>query len=118
MAETLEQLQRRICRTYGADYDPPPNNSRIGIAIQTLQQIPIKGCRIPPHGDVCGWYIFGGEEWSDDPDFYQPLCLEHLEDYCPFALPFICLPTGWGFITDGKGYIDVWFDEAFLRVSE
>jgi len=33
-----------------------------------------------------------------------------LADYCKFALPFICLPPGWRFMTDSKGFIDVWQD--------
>ncbi|MHB0934820.1 MAG: immunity protein Imm33 domain-containing protein [Armatimonadota bacterium] len=113
--ETIEQLQRRICQQYGAEFTPPQPGSRLGIALQTVQRIPIQGIRYLPCHGTCGWYIYGGEEWSDDPDFYQALCVEHLEDYCKLALPFICLPPGWGFVTDDKGYIDVWSDENLLR---
>ena len=28
------------------------------------------------------------------------------------VLPFLALPPGWGFITDSKGYVDVWFNAA------
>ncbi len=114
MAETLEELQRRICRTYGAAYEPPAAGSKVGIALHTMGRIPIHGVRIPVTKTVCGWYIYAGDEWSDDPHFYQPLCLDHLAQECKFALPFLCLPPGWRFLTDGQGYIDVWFDEEVL----
>ena len=108
MAETLDELQRRICRTYGAGYEPPEPGTRVGIALQTLGRVPVNGVRHPPTDTTCGWYIYAGQEWSDDPSFYQPLCVEHLADHCHLALPFLCLPPGWWFMTDGKGFIDVW----------
>ena len=114
MAESLEEVQRRICRTHGAPFEPPARGSKVGIALQTMGRIPIHGVRIRPTETVCGWYIHAGE-WSDDPNFYQPMCVEHLEEYCRFALPFVCLPPGWRFLTDGRGYIDVWYDEAVLQ---
>lgn len=115
LVETLEELQRRICRTYGAAYEPPVPRSKVGIALQTMGRIPIHGVRIPVTETVCGWYIYAGDEWSDDTTFYQPLCLDHLAEYCRFALPFLGLPPGWRFLTDGRGYIDVWFDERLFQ---
>jgi hypothetical protein len=115
MAETLEELQQRICRTYGAEFEPPSPHSKVGIALQTMGRIPIHGVRVPATGAVCGWYIFAGSESSDDPEFYQPLCLDHLEEYCKDALPLLGLPPGWHFLTDGQGYVDVWFDGQLLR---
>jgi hypothetical protein len=83
-----------------------------------MGRIPIHGVRIPVTGTVCGWYIHAGDEWSDDADFYQPMCVEHLAQYCKFALPFLCLPPGWRFLTDGQGYIDAWFDETILQQED
>jgi hypothetical protein len=114
VAKTLDELQRHICQTYGAAFDPPVPSSKVGIALQTMSRIPINGMRIPPTETTCGWYIYAGEECSSDPHFYQPMCLEHLERHCRFALPFVCLPPGWRFLTDGRGYIDAWFDEQLL----
>jgi hypothetical protein len=111
VAESLQEIQQRICRTYGAGFDPPAPRSKLGLAIQTLDRLPIKGIRLDPTETTCGWYIYAGEEWSDDADFYKPICVEHLTQYCRFALPFICLPPGWGFMTDGKGFIDVWRED-------
>lgn len=110
MAESLQALQRRICRTYGAGFVPPAPGSKVGLAIQTLGRVPIHGVRLTPTETTCGWYIHAGDEWSDEDDFYKPLCVDHLEDYCKFAMPFICLPPGWRFMTDGKGFIDIWQD--------
>jgi hypothetical protein len=62
---------------------------------------------------VCGWYLWAGAGWSDDPDFFQPLCVEHLVDRCPLAVPFLGLPPGWRFLTDGT-YLDVWFDAGLV----
>jgi hypothetical protein len=118
MAEMLEELQRRVCQAYGVEYTPPAFGSKVGIALQTLARRPIHGVRLLPTETTCGWYIFAGDEWSDDPDFYKPLCVEHLEEYCKFALPFLCLPAGWRFHTDGKGDHGASFDERVLQEDQ
>ena len=99
-----------MCRTFGTGFEPPAPGTKVGIALQTLTRIPIHGVRLAPTETTCGWYIYAGDEGSDAPDFYQPLCVEHVAEYCRFALPFLCLPPGWRFVTDGKGYIDAWRD--------
>lgn len=103
--------QRELCREFGTRFEPPSPGSKVGIAIQTLDRLPIHGVRLPPTESTCGWFIFAGNEWSDADDFYQPLCVEHLPNYCPSVVPFLALPPGWRFLTDGNGYIDVWRDE-------
>jgi hypothetical protein len=112
VVETLEELQQRICRTYGVEFVPPVPGSKVGIALRTLDQVPLHGMRVPPTETTCGWYLHAGEEWSDADDFYQPLCVDHLEKYCKLALPFLGLPPGWRFITDAHGYMDVWHESA------
>lgn len=101
---------KNVCVKYGAEYSPPIAGSRVGVAIQTLGLHPLNGMRIEPEGDACGWYLWGGLALSDAADFFQPLCVEHLHDRCPEALPFLALPPGWRFVTDGE-YVDVWYDE-------
>ena len=108
--------QRAICRDHAADFAPPATGSRVGVALQTLGLMPLNGTRIAEHGNVCGWYLWGGEATSDDPDFYQPLCVEHVPDRCPLALSFLGLPPGWRFLTDGES-VDVWFDRNLLESS-
>jgi len=111
-----ETQQQAVCDQHGAVFSPPAAGSRVGIAIQTLGLRPLNGMRINPEGGVCGWYVWGGDEPSDADDFYQPLCIEHLPDYCPAALPFMSLPPGWRFLSDGT-HIDVWYD-ASLRGAD
>jgi hypothetical protein len=118
MAETVEELQRRMCREYGVDYTPPAPGSKVGIALQTLDRWPIHGVRLPPTETTCGWYIFAGDEWSDDPDFYKPMCVEHMWEHCPLALAFLCLPPGWRFHIDGKGGYGASFDEQVLQQEQ
>src|SRR6478752_8898300 len=114
MSKLLRETQRQVCAIQSAAFDPPAAGTKVGIALQTMGQLPIHGVRLTPTETTCGWYIYAGPDRSDDPDFYQPLCIEHLEEYCSPALPFLCLPPGWRFLTDGRGYTDVWFDESVL----
>ncbi len=106
--------QQRVCDQHGAEFFPPVAGSRVGIAIQTLGLQPLNGMRIDPHGGACGWYLWAGGEPSNADDFYQPMCIEHLTDYCPAAIPFLALPPGWRFLTDGK-YDDVWYDASLTE---
>jgi hypothetical protein len=107
MAESVSDQQRAVCRNYGTGFVPPAPDSKVGVALQTLGGLPIHGVRLPPTDTTCGWYIYAGE-WSDADDFYQPLCIEHLADRWPAVLPFLGLPPGWRFLTDGHGSCDVW----------
>lgn len=108
VSESVVELQQRICKTYCAEFDPPAPKSKVGLAIHTLDRVLIHGVRLPPTETTCGWFIFAGEEWSDAEDFYEPVCVEHMAELCQFALPSLALPTGWRFLTDGKGNFDAW----------
>lgn len=66
---------------------------------------PLHGLRVNPVGDTCGWYIWAGD-WSDDPDFFKPIHVEHLSALCPRVLPFLQLPPGWRFLL-ADGHEDV-----------
>jgi hypothetical protein len=111
------QRQQAICDQWGAKFAPPDPGLRVGIALATLDRVPLNGLRIAPEGNTCGWFLWGGPEGSEDPDFFQPLCVEHLEKRCPLAVPFLALPPGWGFLTDGE-YVDVWEDPKLLQAEE
>ncbi|WP_456239028.1 immunity protein Imm33 domain-containing protein [Ruegeria haliotis] len=71
--------------------------------------LPLNGLRHPKENDTTGWYIWGGEQLSEDEDYFKPLHTAHLELKCTLALKFLSLPPGWRFLTDGT-YEDVWFD--------
>jgi hypothetical protein len=108
-----EEDQRSACSKHGADFCSPLKGSRVGIALHTLDLKPLNGMRVEPVGNTCGWYLWGGGDRSNADDFYSPMCVEHLIDKCPIAVPFLALPPGWRFLTDGE-YVDIWYDAALL----
>jgi hypothetical protein len=69
----------------------------------------------PPAGDTTGWYIWAGDHLSDDPTFFVPLHVEHLDEWAPQVLKFLGLAPGWRFLVAGE-YEDVWYDPNLLRV--
>ena len=75
--------------------------------------MPINGLRHPIQGDTTGWFIWAGGEPSTAPDFFQPVHVAHLADWCPLALKFLGLPPGWRFLV-ADGYEDVWGDPSLL----
>jgi hypothetical protein len=108
--------QQEVCDRYGVDFVPAPWHLKVGIARNVREGIlPINGLRHPPAGDTTGWYIWAGEEISDDPDFFEPLHVEHLAKWCPDAVRFLGLPPGWRFLVEGD-YEDVWEDQSLLHV--
>ncbi len=85
------------------------DNLKVGISQNVKEGVlPINGVRTRTEGDTTGWYIWAGE-WSDDPDFFVPLHVEHLVRWCPAVIPFLMLPVGWRFLI-APDYEDVWFD--------
>jgi hypothetical protein len=110
------QQQRDVCDRYKVEFVPAPRHLKVGIAQNVREGIlPINGLRHPPAGDTTGWYIWAGEEMSDDPDFFAPLHVEHLVEWCPDAVRFLGLPPGWRFLVAGD-YEDVWQDQSLLDV--
>ncbi len=77
--------------------------------------MPVNGLPHKPEGDTSGWYIWAGEQLSDDPGFFVPLHVEHLAEWCPAAIPYLALPPGWRFLV-ATGYEDVWPDQSLLQV--
>lgn len=114
MNDEIVDLQQALCKKYGVAPFPAADDHKVGIS-QTVREgkLPINGMRIPPTADTTGWYIWAGEELSQDPDFFVPLHVAHLEDWCMDALPFLLLPPGWRFLVAGN-HVDVWFDERLL----
>jgi hypothetical protein len=111
MGDTLE-TQEELCSRFGVVGNPPRTGEKLGIARATVGKLPINGLRIHLEG-TCGWFIWAGEEASTDPNFYQPLHVEHVVDYLPSVVPYLALPPGYRFqIADG--YEDVWFDSTLL----
>jgi len=106
------ETQEDVCSRFGVVGTPPRPGEKLGIALTTVGKLPINGLRIRLDG-TCGWFIWAGEAPSIDPDFYQPLHVEHIANYLPTVVPYLALPPGYRFqIADG--YEDVWFDSALL----
>lgn len=89
-----------------------PEDAKVGIARDVRSgQLPLNGVRHLPENGTTGWYIWAGETMSDDDDFFVPLHVAHLDEWCPDVLPYLELPPGWRFLI-APGYEDVWFDPA------
>ncbi|WP_299622401.1 hypothetical protein [Pelagibius sp.] len=113
---SFEALQKDVCRQYGAEFIVAPGDSKLGISLNVRDgAMPLNGLRHPPVGDTCGWYIYAGEEQSDAPDFFEPLHVRHLEDWCPRIVKYLGLPPGWRFLVAGD-YEDVWYDGSLLEI--
>ena len=104
-------LQLAVCEKHQVR---PQAVYRLGIALDSLELLPINGLRIPGLSGSCGWFIYGGANPSDDPHFYRPLCVTHLGKYCEIAVPYLFLPAGWRFQVDSYGHEDVWYDHSLL----
>lgn len=100
------------CSRYGLAPVAWPPHLKVGIARNVRDGVlPINGLRHLPVGDTTGWYIWAGEEPSLDPEFFVPLHVAHLAEWCPAALRFLGLPPGWRFLVSGD-HEDVWEDPA------
>lgn len=113
----LHDMQRELCAKYDAEFRPVSPEVKLGIAENVRQGLqPINGLRHPPSGDTSGWYVWGGEELCRETDFFKPLHIEHLDEWCPQIQKYLGLPPGWRFLV-ANGYEDVWFDPTLLEVD-
>ena len=116
MNDDIENSQIEICKKYGVAHYPAPPSLKVGIALNIREgAAPINGLRHPPEGDTTGWYIWAGEELSNDPDFFKPLHVEHLPEWCPNVQKYLGLPPGWRFLI-ARDYEDIWYDESLLNI--
>src|SRR5262245_51384053 len=112
---TVSDEQRQVCDRFQAMWEPPSAGSKVGIALQTIGLQPLNAMRHPPAGSTSGWYIWWGDTLNEDPDFFEPLHVEHLPERCPEALAYMALPPGWR-IQLAPGHEDVWYDAKLLEV--
>ncbi|MBB5649187.1 hypothetical protein [Pedobacter cryoconitis] len=105
-----------ICEKYGSPLIDSPEDLKVGISRNVRDGIwPINGLRHPLEGDTTGWYIWAGEEFSTDPDFFVPLHVKHLNEWCPVVLKYLSLAPGWRFLVTND-YEDVWQDDSLLDI--
>lgn len=114
----LESLkrQRSTCERFRVPFVPCHAGFKIGMAKDTSIRVPpLNGLRHPPTESTCGWYLWSGEHLSDDPDFFDPVHVEHLVHRCPEVLPYLGLPPGYRFLL-APSYEEVWYDPQLLDV--
>ena len=114
----MESDQKAICEKYGSAFVPPDPELKIGIALETLKLSPVYGTRLKKENGTTGWYIYAGENsYTEDPDFYKPVCSVLIADYCPIVEKYLGLEPGFRFIIDQNGYEDAWKDKTLLEPS-
>ncbi len=113
-SETISLAQRAMCQRFNSEEVPSGPHLKVGIAIKTLDLLPLNAVRVRPEHGTSGWYIYGGE-YSEDPDFYQPVHIAHLPEYCPQITPHLALAPGWRVLL-APDYEDVWFDDQCLTL--
>ena len=115
----LRKEQIDICTKYGFKPFEYDEILRIGISDNLLTNetiFPINGLRHNPEGNTSGWYIWAGEDYSEDDDFFKPLHIFHLKKYHPELLKYLGLPPGARFLLGENEYEDVWFDENLINI--
>jgi hypothetical protein len=110
-----ERVTQTVCESKGENPCPPASHSKVGIALSTIGKQPINGLRHNPTETTNGWYIWCGNELSEDPEFFSPLHVEHLADHLAEVVKYLDLPPGYRFLIDNEDYEDVWFDPALLE---
>lgn len=113
----IENEQLAICQQFGVRPMPPSRIDKMGIARKVREGIrPINGLRHPPFRGTSGWYIWAGEVLGTSDDFFVPIHSYHMSEWCPMAVKYLCLPSGWRFLVT-ETYEDVWFDPSLLTTK-
>lgn len=114
MDPSLNEKQRGICEQFKAKFSECDMGLKVGVSLNLKSGArPLNGMRVNPDPDTTGWFIWAGNTFSDDPNFFVPLHGEHLEHWAPLVLPYLALPVGWRFLI-AEGYEDVWQDTDLL----
>ena len=90
----MDDIQAALCRRIGAEFKASPLHVKVGVALATIGQHSINALRHPAEGDTSGWYIWAGEKLDSDPEFFQPIHIEHLAEGLPRVIPFLGLAPG------------------------
>ena len=106
--------QKTICEKYESKWNPINKKLMVGCSTDLLSD-PINGLRHPKEGITTGWYIWSGE-WSDNTDFFKPICAEHLLQEKPELIKYLGLDVGFRFLIGKDNYEDVWYDEKLKNV--
>jgi hypothetical protein len=110
------EKQKEICEKYGSNWKPINKTLNIGIS-ENLDLGTLNGLRHrTKKGEVC-WFIWSGE-YSEDDNFFQTICAEHLMQRKPKLIDYLGLDVGFRFIISENGYEAVWFDEKLLKIEK
>lgn len=117
MESKIIESQKRICKKHGFNFESSSFDSKVAIALNVKDsKLPIHALRHPSTKNLTGWYIWSGD-YSEDNDFFKPLHVTHLEEWCPVILPYLGLPAGIRFlIAEDGNYVDIWEDLTLLDV--
>jgi hypothetical protein len=109
------EIQQALCKKYSAPFLESHHEDKVGISLSAKEHVyPINGLRIAPENGTTGWFIWGGEGGpSTADDYFKPLHVIHLHEWCPEILPYLGLPPGWRFLI-APNHEDVWFDASLL----
>lgn len=106
--------QKEICQKYSASYTASYPKEKMGIASNVKEGLfPINGLRTQPEDGTCGWYIWAGEEFSRDDDFFSTVHVEHIHEWNKDIEKYLGLPPGWRFLI-ADNYEDIWYDATIL----
>lgn len=111
----IETIQKAICEKHGAIFLEAPEEYKVGISNNFKASLePIHALRHKMENGTTGWYIWAGD-YKEDADFFKPLHVKHLKEWCPIILPYLGLAPGWRVLIAKKGeYIDVWYDPSLI----
>ena len=112
MQLAVSEEQTEVCAAHGVAPVACDPEAKVGIALATLQRLPLNALRHTPINGTCGWYIWGGE-LSDAPGFFQPLHAAHVPEYVPQLVPYLALAPGWRVLI-APTQLDVWYDAALV----
>jgi hypothetical protein len=114
MNSIVTERQMAACERAGVKPTFLSASDRIAIARDfDPERFPINGLRHPAHDNMCGWYIWSGDDLSDDPEHFEVICYGHLLDDSVPWLEYLALPSGWRFLA-APGYEDAWWDETLI----
>jgi len=108
------EIQKEICKKYDSQWKPINKILKIGIS-KNLTLNPLNGLRHNSEQGTTGWFIWSGE-YSEDENFFEPICAEHLLQIRPEIINYLGLDVGFRFLIDSNDYEDVWFDKNISEI--
>ena len=108
--------QKAVCLKYKLAFLATSEDVVVGVADNVFLGLqPINGLRHNPEKGTSGWFVWAGETYSEEPDFFKPMHAGHILETYPEIYKYLGLAPGGRFLIDtDKGYVDVWFDKKLV----